>query len=34
MTEQAIIYLLIFAGWGTLLMLGGFFADKWEQNHD
>jgi|TARA_R110000824_G_scaffold7972_4_gene36393 hypothetical protein len=31
--DQAIIYLLIFAGWGTLLMCGGLAVDRWEKNH-
>ena len=32
--SDAIIYLLIFAGWGSLLLIGGYFGDKWEQRND
>jgi len=32
--SDAIIYLLIFAGWGSLLLIGGYFGDKMEANHE
>ena len=32
--SDAIIYLLIFAGWGLLLLIGGYFTDKMEANNE
>jgi hypothetical protein len=34
MIEEGIVYLLVFAGWGTLLVCGGLAVDRWEKRND
>jgi hypothetical protein len=31
--NEAIVYLGIFIGWGTLLVCGGLAVDRWEKDH-